>query len=165
MLPQGSVIKQSAGFLASFANLLRLLPNFSTVISQTMPADRLLHWCSKYPFEVKVFQDHHLSIPGKSCAWEYPGSDGLYHFLLPTIEFLENRPITRLLWRDESHGASCLRPLPSNQCFQNLVSIHLSINPKNSKENYAHLKACLEACKNVRHLALELRDCLWYSTL
>ncbi|CAH0054368.1 unnamed protein product [Clonostachys solani] len=152
-------------FLGEFCKSLQLLPNLCTAISQAMPADRLLHWCSEYPFEVKVFQDHHLSIPGEYCAWEYPGSDGLCNFLLPAMESLENRPITRLLWHDESHGASYLRPLPSKQGFQNLVSMHLSANPKNSKENYAHLQACLEACRNVRHLALELRDCFHYSTL
>ncbi|VUC26250.1 unnamed protein product [Clonostachys rosea] len=151
-------------FVGEFCKSLQLLPNLCTAISQAMPEDRLL-WCSEYPFEVKGFQDHHLSIPGEYCAWEHPGSDGLHHFLLPAMESLDHRPITRLLWHDESHGASYLRPLPSKQGFRNLVSMNLSFNPKSSRDSYAHIQACLEACKYIRHLALELRDCFQYSTL
>jgi hypothetical protein len=55
--------------------------------------------------------------------------------------------------------------LPSIQGFQNLVSMNLSVNAKNSKDNYAHLQACLEASRNVRHLALELSDYFHYDTL
>jgi hypothetical protein len=55
-------------FLGEFYEFLQLLPNLCTVISQAMPADRLLYWYSENPFEAQVFQDYHISIPGEYCA-------------------------------------------------------------------------------------------------
>ncbi|VUC32705.1 unnamed protein product [Clonostachys rosea] len=145
-------------FLPIFYELLGLLPHLHTMASRPMNSERIIQ-STEYPVPVRHIQAH--MPPWPNSTWRQ-SSDGLFLFVLPAMALLPN-PVRRLVWQDELHGNSLLRtPLPNAFTRLDTISISLSeffiFSSAESDTNFAGLKACLQACNNVRYLSLGIED-------
>ncbi|CAG9980936.1 unnamed protein product [Clonostachys byssicola] len=152
-----------ASFRRLFQPALRRLPYLTGVLSRPMDPGRVV--CSgEHELQARHFQTHRFS----GQAAEPTANDGLFLFLFPAIEGLEN-PITRLLWQDEDQYRSCARSIPCKdnmKVFEHLQKLELSFyfpratqfnHPDKNKptDHISSLPSLLRAATSLTHLVFD----------
>lgn len=137
-------------FRDEFQHALSQLRRLGTAVSRPMPPDRLIDWC-EHSISVNLFRTH-LERANMSKSRKPQTSDGLFLFLLPTMEFLAPS-ITRLVWEDESlTGWFLHQPCPT--AFKHIRTLDITLSRGAYHESYDNLATNLKAATNVRDLSL-----------